>query len=156
MSRKKNHGVTIVETMIAVTILALTMAAAFPLVDQTLGRIYMTRDHYVAATLCQARLERARQVPYQDLIMFAEKDSLIDDFGKMAVPNGRFRRTTVVQPDTPVEGMTQMTVTIDICICTRWGWRRHLHPLNTANLKCRFTGDINETMTFLFTHYEYR
>ncbi len=149
------HGMSIIETMIAVSILAMIMAAVFPLTDQTLGRIYMSRDHYVAATICQARIERARRVPYQDLSMMAEKDSLIDDFGNLAVPDGRFRRTTTVQTDTPVEGMTQMTVITDICCCTKWGWRRFFHPLKTETRTCAFTG-IQEKMTFLFTEYEMR
>jgi len=155
MFRKKNLGFTIVETVIAVSILGLIMAAAFPLADQILCRIYMTRDHYIAATICQARIERARQVPYSDLILLAENASLVDDFGNIAVPEGRFRRSTVLQTDTPVQGMTQMSVTVDICMCTRWGWRRFLHPLRTEDRQCRFE-NIQEQMTFLLTEYEYR
>ncbi len=146
---------TVIEVVIASMVLAVVMAAAFPLVDQLLARIHMSRDHYVAATICQARIERAKAVPYCDLPLMAESDALVDDFGNPAVPGGRFRRTTQVVPDAPVAGMTQMTVSADICLCSRWGWRRYLHPIKTGSKICRFTEE-QETMTYLFTEYKDR
>ncbi|MFO7937858.1 MAG: hypothetical protein R6V06_09680 [Kiritimatiellia bacterium] len=155
MTREANSGTTIVETVIAIVLLALVLAAAFPLVDQTLGRIYSTKDHYVATSICQARIERARQVPYSDLSLMDEKNILVDDFGNLAVLNGRFRRTTEVTTNGLPVGLTRMEVTTEICKCTRWGWMRFLHPINTENRKCGFDG-IQEKMSFLFTEYEER
>jgi type II secretory pathway pseudopilin PulG len=144
---------TLLELLVAMGLLAVIMTAALPLADQAMSRYQMARDHYVAATLCQARIERARGVPYTDLTLLAETRSLVDDFGNLADPDGRFRRTTTVSPDTPTAGLAQMTVRTDICICSRWGWRKHLHPLTEGNLICRFT-DEREEMVFLFTEYK--
>lgn len=148
-----NKGMTLLELLIALTLFAVIMTAAFPLVDQMVTRFQMARDHYVAATVCQARIERARAIPYPDLRLMEESKTLVDDFGNNASPNGRFRRSTGVLTDTPVEGMTTMTVRTDICICTRWGWRKCMHPIRTNKWTCRFT-DEHEEMVYLFTEYK--
>jgi len=149
----KKKGLTILEMMIATALFAIVMASVFPLVDQMMGRIQMARDHYVAATIAQARIERARGAPYADLSLMAENGALVDDFGNPSASDGRFRRTTVVTPNFPVEGMTRMTVQTQICICSRWGWRRVQHPLRTGKWICRFTTELEE-MNFLFTEYK--
>jgi len=149
----KKDGMTILEMVIASMLLGLILTCAFPLVEQMMGRIQTARDHYIAATLCQARIERAREAVYADIGLLAEKDALVDDYGNRAVPDGRFQRTTIVTPDKPEEGMTEMVVKVKMCICSRWGWRRHLHPLKTGKYICRFE-DEPETMLFLFTEYD--
>jgi len=146
-------GVTLLELLVAMGIMALVLTSAFPLVDQMVARFQMSRDHYVAATLCQARIERARSVPYSNLPLYVEAAALVDDFGNLSSPNGRFQRTTAVVTNSPVAGMTQMTVQTKICICSHWGWRCHLHPLKTGKLICRFTDECEE-MEFLFTEYK--
>ena len=144
---------TILEIMVAVALFALVLACVFPLVEQMMGRIQMARDHYVATTIAQARIERARGAPYSDIILMSETETLVDDYGNLSTPDGRFRRTTVIAPDMPVEGMTQMTVKTEICICSRWGWRKHLHPLREGKWLCHFTDECEE-MTYLFTEYK--
>jgi prepilin-type N-terminal cleavage/methylation domain-containing protein len=153
MSDMGKKGMTVLEMLIALSLFAVIMAAAFPLVDQMITRFQMSRDHYVAATVCQARIERARAVPFGDLGQMEESQTLVDDFGNNASPGGRFRRTTGVQVDSPEEGMCTMTVRTEICICTRWGWRKCMHPMRTAKRTCRFT-DEHEEMVYLFTEYK--
>jgi len=152
MKKTGQRGMTVVELMIAMGLLAVIMSAALPLVDHMMCRFQMARDHYVATTICQGRIERARAVPYSDLGLLAESGLLVDDFGNPCSPGGRFRRTTVVQPDTPVAGLTTMSVRTDICICSRWGWRKVFHPIRTGTRVCRFTEE-HEEMKFLFTEY---
>ena len=152
MGRSRQRGMSVLEMMIAMSLLVLIMGAAFPLVDQMISRFQMARDHYVAATLCQARIERARGVPYADIKLLREDGALLDDFGNSTSPGGRFRRTTTVVEDSPVAGMTSMTVKTQICICSRWGWRKVFHPLKGGKFICRFT-DEQEQMMFLFTEY---
>lgn len=148
----RRRGMTVLELMVSMALLITIMTAAFPMVDQMLSRFQMARDHYVAASLCQARIERARGTPYSDLTLYCEANAQVDDFGNASVPGGRFRRTTQVQVDTPVAGMTTLTVRTDICICSRWGWRKILHPLASAKYTCRFTEE-HEQMVFLYTDY---
>ena len=147
------RGMTLLELLVAMSLFAVIMTAAFPLVDQMTTRFQMARDHYVAATICQARIERARGVPFDELPLLVESGSLVDDYGNNASPDGRFRRTTSVVTNSPVAGMTQMTLRTQICICSRWGWRKCMHPLRTRAYTCRFTDEAEE-MSFLFTIYQ--
>ncbi|HPB11610.1 MAG TPA: type II secretion system protein [Kiritimatiellia bacterium] len=151
----KREGFTLAETVIAMALLAIIMMAVLPLVDQIICRFQMARDHYVAVTLCQGRIERARSEPYSQLEAWIETDLLVDDFGNPASPGGRFRRTTTVQRDTPSEGITLMTVRTDICSCSRLGWRKVMHPIPDGAFKCHFTAE-HEQMGYLFTEYQQR
>jgi prepilin-type N-terminal cleavage/methylation domain-containing protein len=153
MNSFRRTGMTLLELLVALGIFAVIMTAAFPLVDQMMARFQMARDHYVAASICQARIERARAAPYSDLSLMVEGGQRVDDYGNVSEPDGRFRRTTALTVDSPVAGMTTMTVRTDICICSRWGWRKHLHPLRSDKWVCRFT-DEHEEMIFLFTEYK--
>ncbi len=146
-------GMTLLELLVAISVFAIIMTAAFPLIDQMMARFQMARDHYVAASICQSRIERARTAPYSDLLLLAEVGTRVDDFGNAAEPDGRFRRATTVTVDAPATGMTTMTVQTQICICSRWGWRKHLHPLKAGKYICAFT-DENESMSFCFTEYK--
>jgi len=152
MEQNRQTGMTVLEMAIATAILALVMACAFPMIDGMMSRFQMARDHYVAATLCQGRIERARGVPYSDISLLVESDMLVDDFGNASSPGGRFRRTTTVRKDSPAAGLTSMTVRADICICSRWGWRKVFHPIKSGTHVCRFT-DEHEQMSYMFTEY---
>ena len=152
MGENRQCGMTVVELMVAMALLVMILAAAFPTVDQMMSRFQMARDHYVAASLCQGRIERARGVPYSNLELFRETDAQVDDYGNAATPDGRFRRTTVVTVNTPATNMTLMRVRTDICICSRWGWRKVFHPVKSGKFICRFTDECEE-MSFLFTEY---
>lgn len=153
MSASRRSGLTLLELLVAMSVFAVIMTAAFPLVDQMMARFQMARDHYVAASICQGRIELARTIPYSDIRLMEETGSRVDDFGNIAEPNGRFQRATAVVVDAPVEGMTTMTVTTKICICSRWGWRKCLHPIPSGKWSCHFTDEC-ETMRFYFTEYK--
>jgi len=152
---RKQQGFTLAETVVAMALLAIIMMAVLPLVDQIICRFQMARDHYVAATLCQGRIERARSEPYDQLEAWEEVDVLVDAFGNPSAPDGRFRRTTRLRRDFPESGLTQMTVRTDICSCSRLGWRTVLHPIRSGPFACRFTQE-NEEMCYLFTAYRER
>ena len=151
MARNTQQGMTVLEMTVAMGLLAVVMTAAIPMVDAMVSRFQMARDHYVAATLCQGRIERARGVLYADLALMAEDGVLLDDFGNVS-PSGRFRRTTEVEPNEPGAGLTTMTVRTQICICSRWGWRKVFHTVTSGKLLCRFT-DEAEQLSFVFTEY---
>lgn len=153
MRRDLQKGVTLLELLIAMGVFAVVMTSAFPLVDQIVSRFQMARDHYVAATICQARIERVRAVPYSDLHLFEEASALVDDYGNLSSPNGRFQRSTSVVTNSPAGGLTMMTVKTKICVCSHWGWRCRLHPLNEGKYVCCFTDECEE-MKFIFTEYK--
>ena len=141
------------ELMISLTMLAVIMAAAFPLVDGLMSRFQMARDHTVAASLCQARIERARGLAYGERMLMAEDGMLVDDYGNLANPGGRFRRTTEVALDTPAAGLATMRVRVQICSCTRGGWRVRFHPIREGERLCRFSQE-GEEMSVIFTVYD--
>lgn len=146
-----NSGLGVLELLFAMALLITVMTAAFLFLDQVMARFQMARDHYVATTICQGRIERARAIPYADLTLLQEEQQLVDDFGNPASPGGRFRRTTTILRDTPAAGLTTMGVRTDICICSRWGWRTKYHPLKRGSYVCRFAGS-HEQMQYLFTN----
>jgi len=150
--RRRQQGFTLAEAVTAMALLAIIMMAVLPLIDQIICRFQMARDHYVAATLCQGRIERARSEPYEQLDAWEEIDVLVDAFGNPSAPDGRFRRTTRLQRDVPEIGLTRMTVRTDICSCSRLGWRTALHPIRSGPFACRFTEE-HEEMCYLFTQY---
>ena len=153
MKGSPRTGITLLELLIAMSVFAIIMVAAFPLIDQMMARFQMARDHYVAASICQGRIEHARTIPYSNLSMMDEAGSRVDDFGNISEPEGRFLRTTSIAVDSPVAGMTTMTVRTQICICSRWGWRKCLHPIQSGKWTCCFTEE-NETMGFYFTDFK--
>ena len=146
----RRAGFSLLELMFAMALLVAVLAAALPFLDQVMSRFQMARDHYIATTICQGRIERGRAVPYADLPLMAETDQLVDDFGNPASPNGRFRRTTTVSTDDPTDGLTTIQVQTDICSCSRLGWRTRLHPISNGPHACQF-GASHEAMKFIFT-----
>ncbi|HPC48677.1 MAG TPA: type II secretion system protein [Kiritimatiellia bacterium] len=151
MGRTDQSGMTVVELMVAMGLLVIILTAVFPLVDQMISRFQMARDHYVAASLSQGRIERARGVPYSDLHLYRELGTRVDDFGNAADPAGRFLRKTEVTVNSPTTNMTHMTVTTYPCTCSRWGWRKVFHPIKTGKFICRFDELDFERMDYLFT-----
>lgn len=153
-SLQHTKGMTLIEITVAGAIFMLVILSVFPLIDGMVSRFQMARDHYVATSICQSRIERARMTPFSDLKLFEEPSNsptYLDDFGEVK-PGGRFRRMTTVSTNSPAAGLTTMTVTTHICICTRFGWRKMYHPVRTRTFSCRFT-DEKEELSYIYTHY---
>jgi type II secretory pathway pseudopilin PulG len=147
-------GMTLMEMMVSITILMLVILCVFPLIDGMVGRFQMARDHYVATSLSQSRIERARMASYGDLNLFVEsatQPTYLNDLGEIE-PGGRFKRTTLITTNSPSAGLTTMQVSTYICICSRYGWRKQFHPVRTRSFTCRFT-DEKEELNYIFTQY---
>lgn len=112
---KLKSGFSLTECVIAVSLIALILAAAYPLLTSTTRKLYQARDHYTATTICLAQIERARDIPYDQLGSALGKDTRVrvNEMGAND-PLGRFQRTTTVQVNTPDEGVTSVVVTTDI------------------------------------------
>ncbi|MFO7534626.1 MAG: prepilin-type N-terminal cleavage/methylation domain-containing protein [Kiritimatiellia bacterium] len=134
---KRTFGFSLTECVIAIFLTAMVLAAAYPLLTSTTRKLHQARDHYAATTICLAQIERARDIPYDQLgNSFGEENAVrINEMGAND-PEGRFRRTTAVQVNSPDEGVTLVQVTVDIMD--------------------RKSGTFlveNETMSYLFTSY---
>jgi type II secretory pathway pseudopilin PulG len=145
------RGISLLEMTFASAIFMVVIVSVIPLIDGMVGRFQMARDHYVATSICQSRVERARMVPYSDLRLFAESQSFLNDVGDND-PNGRFKRVTTVSTNSPAAGLTTMTVSTYICLCSRYGWRKSFHPIYSRSFTCKFT-DEKEQLSYIYTTY---
>ena len=109
----RRSGFSLVETVIACTIVLIAMAGCFLILEASMNLIRSTRDAYAATTITNARLERARMLSYSDLPGLAENGTIVDDYG-LPSSAGRFRRTTAVSTNQPAGGCTQIAVTTDV------------------------------------------
>lgn len=136
-SADKPRGFTLTEAVISLFLTALVMAAAYPLLTSTTRKLHQARDHYAATTICLAQVERARDIPYEQLGSSLGKDNKVrvNDQGAND-PLGRFRRTTSVAVNSPDEGVTTVNVTTEIMDRKTGG----------------FTGE-KETIAYMFTAY---
>jgi hypothetical protein len=92
--------------------------------------------------------------PYSDLNLFVESSTqptYLNALGDTE-PGGRFKRTTLISTNSPSAGLTTMTVSTYICICSQYGWRSKFHPVNSSSFKCRFTEE-KEELNYIFTQY---
>lgn len=134
---KARSGFSLTESVIALVIVALVLAGSYPLMTSTTRKLYQARDHYVATTICLAQIERARDMPYDQLHSALSNDSQVrvNETGSTD-PTGRFRRTTTVMVNSPDSGLTLVTVTTEM-MNRRTGL---------------FSGEI-ESMSYIFTSY---
>jgi len=147
-------GMSLLEMTFAGAILMVVIISVIPLIDGMVGRFQMARDHYIATSLCQSRIERARMIPLGDLNLLEEpvnRPAYLNDMGEIE-PGGRFKRTTLVTTNSPSAGLSTMNVTTYICICSRYGWRKAFHPIRSRSFSCRFT-DEKEELNYIFTQY---
>ncbi|MDD5704282.1 MAG: prepilin-type N-terminal cleavage/methylation domain-containing protein [Kiritimatiellae bacterium] len=111
---RRRAGVSVLEVLISIVLLVLILAGAYMMVSQCAQLLLTGRDHYVATTLCLARIERARNVDYNLLIMLNEKTPVIVDQDGNISPDGRFRRKTDVSANWPANGLTMVVVKVQI------------------------------------------
>lgn len=125
---------TLVEAVISTMLLVMVVAGAYTLINQSSRLTRGARNHYVAINIAKARIERARNFPYNQLPMMQESALTLDDAGNPA-SSGYFRRSTIVSTN-EAPGLTRITVQVEM-----------------RNLKTReFIGE-KETISGLFTEY---
>lgn len=137
LCRRRRSGVSLVEAVIALGLLALVMGAAYPVMIQAsrIGRV--ARNHYIAVALAQNRMERARTLSYADLRYLTESNVVVNDLGT-PISDGNFRRTTSITTNVAFN-VSRFTVTVDI-----------------RNMKSRqFLGE-SESLSTCLTQYEVR
>jgi len=132
---------TILEVVFAMSIIFLVFGGAFLVIRQSCMLVRSSRNQYVATSLCDNRLERARTLSYNSLWELAENQMIVNENG-VPDPNAQFRRTTAVNTNyvtTAVDATvtnTQITVTVEI------------HDMTTGN----YSGQ-QEQMSDIFANY---
>lgn len=130
----RRSGFSIVEVVVTLVLMAMVMGGAYLVISRAAQLSRTARNHYVAATLCKNRLERARNFDYQDLHLMAEYDLVVDDNGTPS-SLGQFARTTEVNTNV-APGLTEVKVIVKI-----------------KNKKTGMFGPGKEELSTLFTEY---
>lgn len=133
LSAPKN-GFTLVEAVISTVLLVMVIAGSYTLVSRSQALILSARNHYVAINISRARLERARDFAYDQLISLVESNIVVNDSG-VPISDGFFRRTTLVTPNY-LPGLTKIEVRTDM-----------------RNMKTMNFSTENESLATLATEY---
>ena len=109
--KSSNEGFTLVETLTALLIMAMAVAGLCSLALTSKQILDTSRDHYVAVNLAKNRIERVKTFSFDELELFGEAGTLLDNAGAPDV-NGSYSRATTVTNIT--DNMKEVIVTISI------------------------------------------
>jgi type II secretory pathway pseudopilin PulG len=106
-------GISIVEVLVAITLLAVTMAATASSVIASLQVARDSRESVIAANIAQFELERLRAIPFVDWVTAAGVDGTTTDTGAFDGPDGQryevTRRAVWVPAGSTTDGCTSGT-----------------------------------------------
>jgi prepilin-type N-terminal cleavage/methylation domain-containing protein len=93
-------GFTMIEVMIASSVLLLFIGGFFASFVVGIRALDMSVNHYRANSIARNRIQRARSFAYESLPLLSESETAVDRFGNVDI-SGDFRRTTVISTNTP-------------------------------------------------------
>jgi len=105
-------GMTLVETVIAVSIFGMCIAGFVRLFAQTRMFTDSAREHYTAANIAKNRMERIGVMDFSLLGLMVETNLIVDASGFPDTERGRFRRTTSVT--SVASNLSEVVVSVDI------------------------------------------
>ncbi len=104
MKRNRENGFSAIEVLIAMSILAVALLAIASMFPTAYTNVDRSGEETMAATLAQQRIEWLRNQSYASLVNGTTPETNIPGYAL-------YTRTTVVQVDTPLTGLKQVTVT---------------------------------------------
>ena len=112
------HGFTLIETMLAIAIMAIGLLALASLQVTAISGNSLSQKRTLAIALAEDKLENYRHTAYASIPAGTEFESS---------PEGQvlYTRRTVVENDTPVAGAKTITVTVT--------WQNAAQPINWEN-----------------------
>ena len=110
LDAKSRAGVTIVETLIAVSLLALVVAGAAKLITSTDGLADIARDKATAAQILKNRYERMTMTDYSDIKLWAQEEQVVGENG-LPDPEGRFSISTEITQATT--NLVKVIISVD-------------------------------------------
>ena len=119
MNTKFKKGLSLVELLVAVSLIAICITAVMGVVIQSTDLGKSSDAAYIAISIARNRIERAREVRenkgYSSLVDMIEEEVYVDRHGT-PMPGGMadsdFRRTTIVNADFG-DDLTQVTVRVE-------------------------------------------
>lgn len=109
--RRLCEGISLVEVIVALLILAISVAGLCRLVVVGRKGTDMGRSHYTAINIAKNRLERVKTFEYAQLALFNESDTVVNTSG-VADSLGDYRRTTTVSD--VKSNLREVVVTVEI------------------------------------------
>ncbi len=108
-NRKSKEGLTLVEMLTALLVFAMAVGGMCSLALSSKQILDTSRDHYVAVNLAKNRIERVKTFNFNELELFIDANTVLDESGTPN-PNGNYSRTTQVSSVTP--NLKEVVVTI--------------------------------------------
>lgn len=109
--QKDSSGFTIVESMVAVLILAIFVSGACGMIATAREIMDRARSHYTASNIAKNRLEHLQTYDFDQVPLLAEDSVTVNKMGHPS-GNGHFQRTTSVS--NVAERLYNVTVTVEI------------------------------------------
>lgn len=111
VKKRSRSGITMVETLVALTLLAVFTTGACKLLLSHRRLTDMARAHYTAINIAKNRMELVRTFDFGQVNDFLETDVIVDASG---VPDteGNYRRSTAVS--TVSGNLLELIVTVDL------------------------------------------
>jgi type II secretory pathway pseudopilin PulG len=110
-NEKNRAGMTIVETMVALVVLAVFITGTCNLLMSYRKMSDMARGHYTAINIAKNRMELVRTFDYGQLNNFIEDDVIVDASG-LADAEGLYRRTTEISNVS--SNLMELKITVDL------------------------------------------
>ena len=108
---RKRAGISIVETMMALVILAVFIAGSSKILLAQRKLTDKAREHYAAINVAKNRIELCRTFEFGQMADFLERDIVVDHNG-VSDTDGHFRRSTMMTPIS--SNMVEMVVVVEI------------------------------------------
>lgn len=111
---KQRSGHTLVETLVAISLLAMGIAGSSKVVVMTRELSSMATDETVCLQLANNRLECIHNVDFSDVMMWSKSNLVVNSKG-LPSPTGRYQISTFVNyPDVTATNYAEVKVNISI------------------------------------------
>lgn len=111
-ARCGTRGFTFGEVMVAAALLGVAMAAFFQVTSMTRRSRKNAHNHFVAVTMANNRIERAKHMRLSELPLLRESDVQVNSLGSPD-PDGTFLRSTTIETNQNEDAhLVRITVTV--------------------------------------------
>ncbi len=107
----QKSGITIVEAMVGITILAIGIAGASRLAATTSRLADLASDKQTAVQLAKNRIERMAHVPFAQLSQWAVEDMIIDSTGQPDL-DGKFKLSTAITYPASTTNLAEIAIDV--------------------------------------------
>jgi prepilin-type N-terminal cleavage/methylation domain-containing protein len=107
-------GMTLVEVMVALALLGIGLAGGYYAISAAMQARRFAHDHYIAALIANNQVERAKNLPFVQLILLSENNFRVDDLGQASQDGRYYRSTTITTPWNANTNLAQVSVSVRV------------------------------------------